>query len=63
MLKTLRNRLSKLESQKPTTEYRYQLNAIIIMDDTASDDEIMAKQLKNPDRKYIRWGDFVDECC
>jgi hypothetical protein len=63
MLKTLRNRLSKLESQKPAGEYRYQLNTVIIVDDSKSDEYLHARQKAEPHKRFIRFGDFADECC
>lgn len=62
MLKTLRNRLSKLEAVKSTGEFQYQLAVTIICPDDASDAYIEARQKAEPHKRFIRFGDFADEC-
>lgn len=62
MHKTLKTRLAKLEAAKPAGEFVYQLNTVIIVDDSKSDEYLHARQKAEPNKRFIRFGDFADEC-
>jgi hypothetical protein len=61
-MQAIKQRLTKLERYRRPNNCQYQLDVTILMDDDATDDEIEKLQKARPDRRYIRWGDFCDEC-